>query len=688
MIGLGSSSSLGIGLIIELRDKFTQKANQVSASMNVMHKNADKALKSSFNLMTGVGVAMTVAGVKITRSMISATKESMAFKQVLLNVKALGEMTTAEMDELGRIAQLIGPKYGKDAITVARGMEDLVKAGLKGKDIPKVMEAILQTATAAQEKLEGETGVAARMVDIMMAWGANANQAGRIGDIMAKGAIESTVSFNDLAESMKYSQDILKGLHLTFEESVAMMGVLGNAGIKASMSGTALGNAWREITIALGGTSKKKNKALEMLGLSRGDLMDAHGNLKRPLEILDRIKKGVAGMGDVKRQNVLNDLFGVRGKRGINPLLDFLKKGPNDKWMGKSFQEMVKTLTSDSIGANMKIIEEKSKGAAFQAEQLRANWENFKIAVGNALMPLLNWALPKLISITKALANFANKHPMLVRMIASFGILLITFGGLLTIVGLIGRSMMGLSSGFVAFRTAGLWVWNTLIARALTYFGIMKGIEAGQGINAAGSIFDKRTGRIIKTAFKRGMGGKGLLSWLGKLSPLFARFTGFIARILPSFSSLLPILGNLGRALTGIGIISLVLSTMGISFKNQLLYVLGSIKWVIGSVINAIMGMIEWFGVDLGGGGWSNRQEQIGKASFGGIDNTPDDNRAYSTQDSTGHSFTHARLPAFNPNLKKGDTIVNIHVDGEKTISKKINENNENELSTRYGFSQ
>ena len=684
MIGLGSSSSLGIGLIIELRDKFTQKANQVSASMNAMHDNAQKALKSSFNLMTGVGVAMTAVGYKITRSMISATKESMTFKQVLLNIKALGEMTNNEMNELGRIAMTLGPKYGKDAITVARGMEDLVKAGLKGKDIPKVMEAILQTATAAQEKLEGETGVAARMTDIMMAWGVNADQASRIGDIMTKGAIESTVSFNDLAESMRYSQDILKCLHLNFEESVAMMGILGNAGIKASMSGTALGNAWREVAIAIGGGSKKKNAALHALGLSPKDLMDAHGNLRRPLEILDKIKMGVRDMGDIQRQNILNDLFGVRGKRGVNPLIDFLMKGPNDKWMGKSFQEMVKTLTSDSIGANMKIIEEKSKGAAYQAEQLKANWENFKIAVGDAMMPLLNWALPKLIRITKALTNFATNHPRVIRMVAAFGLLLITFGGLLTMVGLIGRAMTGLSSGFVAFRTVGLWVWNTLIARALTYLGIMRGIEATQGINAAGSIYDKRTGRIIKTAAKRGLRGRGILSGLSKLSPLLTRFGAAI-------KSIVPMLSNLAKGFGFLAALSLVLSMGGVSLKNQFQMLINIVKWAIASAINIVMGLIEalTFGlVDLGGGGWSERQTKINSILGSDIDYSQGP-RNMAPEYHSSYENNSARLPVFHPNTsKKGDTIVNIHIDGEKKISKKINENNENELSTRYGYTQ
>jgi TP901 family phage tail tape measure protein len=688
MIGLGGTSTLGIGLIIELRDRFTQNANKISNTMNSLHGNANKAIRNSLNLMTTVGTGMAVVGYGITRGMKASVEESIKFQQVLLNVKALGEMTNGEMTMLGRNAQSLGPRYGRNAIVVAKGMEDLVKAGLKANDIPKVMEAILQTATAAGDALEGEGGVAARMTDIMMAWGMNSNQAARAGDIMAKASIESTVSFGDLAESMKYSQDILKGLHMTFEESIAMMGVLGNAGIKASMSGTALGNAWREIAIALGGGSEKKNKALASLGLSRGDLMDAYGNLKRPLEILDKIKRGVKGMGDVQRQNVLNDLFGVRGKRGINPLLDFLAKGENDKWMGKSFADMIETLTHGSTGANMKIIEEKSKGIAFQSERLSANWNNFKIAVGNALLPLITRILPILNRMLEKLTAFAQTGlgKWLIRGIALFGLILIPMGVMLMTIGLIGRGMMGLTSGLATFRSTGLWVWNTLIARALTYLGIINGIGKGQRINAAGSLINAATGRIITPAYKMAGGAasaaaSGSLGILGRITPLLSRFGS-------ALSGILPVLGIIGRFLTPIGLISGFLAISGFSFKQQIGVVIASLKWLVASIGNVIMSIIGWIpGVDRPDSlTFSQRQNRIYEHSYGKNDlrnslDTPFYPNSANPYKANGSGN-------FNSLSTPKNTHVHVYIDGQKVLEKKINEGQENELSTQYGLNQ
>lgn len=528
MIGLGSSSTLGIGLIVELRDKFTANANNISASINNMDKSVKASLNNTYNQMTLMGAGMTLVGVGITKSMLNATGEASNFQKIMLNIKALGQLSNEEMTKLSSIAQTLGPKYGKDASAVAAGMEDLVKAGLGAKDIPQVMEAMLQTALGASEKLEGETGVAARMTDMLMAWGFQSRQAGRVGDILARASVQSTVSFNDLAESMKYSQDILKGLNLSFEESVALMAVLGNAGIKASMSGTSLGNAWREITIALGGGSKKKTSALKQMGLTKEDLMDEFGNIKGPLEILDKIKKGIQGMGSVQRQNVLTDLFGVRGKRGVNPLIDFLTKGPSDKFMGMSLSDMVKDLTNNSAGSNVALVEEKMKGAAFQADKLKANWENFKIAVGNALLPALQALLPVLSKIVNGFTALANTTlgKWLITGIALFGAILVPMGIIYTITGLIGKGLLALRGGLTSMQTAGTLAWNSLTGSSTAYLTTLREINAqqqmlnaqmatnmseglimsnlpkGQRFNKAGSVIDEKTGRVIIPANK------------------------------------------------------------------------------------------------------------------------------------------------------------------------------------------
>ena len=94
------------------------------------------------------------------------------------------------------------------------------------------------------------------------------------------------------------------------------------------------------------------------------------------------------------------------------------------------------------------------------------------------------------------------------------------------------------------------------------------------------------------------------------------------------------------------------------------------------------MGILEWIpGVDLGGGGWSKRQDQV---NYGGPLPANYYERSEKIKiDNQNYESPYSRRMKLN----RGDTNVHIYVDGEKTISKKINEGNENELNSRYGYS-
>ncbi len=437
----------------------------------------------------------------------------------MIKIKALsaGDIDTAQMNKLGDMAKNMGMKYGISPTEVAEGMQDLVKAGIKGNVIPGIYEEIIKTSKGAGEALGGEEGVAARMTDMMLAWGIQANQVGRMGDILARGAVQSTVSFRDLSESMKYSQGTLKNLNFTFEESVAMMAILGNSGIKASMAGTSLQHAWQKMSSTLGSISKNKNAitALKMMGLTKADLEDQYGNIRRPLDIMDKMKKGLQGLSNIQRVDVLKQIFGDRGGRAVNPLITFLEKGPNDKFMGLSFQEMVADLTNNSAGSNNRLVSQVMQSPAERIKQLQASVETMKINLGNAMLPMLAKLLPIITRVVNAFANFfkSGAGRTFADMMIAAAPLLVVMGGMLTVTSLIGKSLINSTGLFTSFATAGKWALNTLIGRGLTFASIMGGVGPGQGINKAGNLFDTATGRMVK-------GGFGVGNSSGVMTPL------------------------------------------------------------------------------------------------------------------------------------------------------------------------
>ena len=222
MIGLGGNSTLGIGVLIELRDNFTSTSKRVNTEMERMHSRAKAIMRDNLRNIGTAGLTMMAVGGAMTLGFNSAIKAASTFQYTMAKVKALGQLDNPQTKLLGNFAKSLAKKYGIMPNEIAGAILELVKRGVTGNDIPKVLEAQIMTAIGADERLSGEGGVAARMMDMAMAWGYKASQVNKIGDMMAKGTQLTSMGFLDLAESMKYSQDVLKSLNLSFGESVAI----------------------------------------------------------------------------------------------------------------------------------------------------------------------------------------------------------------------------------------------------------------------------------------------------------------------------------------------------------------------------------------------------------------------------------------------------------------------------------
>jgi len=587
MLGLGSAGTIGLGLVVSLRDQFTGNAGRVNQAMAGLTAGAKNLLRNNSLALAGIGVGMTGMGLAITRSMAGATNEAAQFENTLRSLKAMaGDMTDNEMRRLGEQAWGLSRKYNFGPQQIAKGMEELVKASLKADQIPKVMEAALASALAASENLEGEEGVAARLVDIMMAWQIPAEDAMKVADLMNKTAIESTVSWNQLAESMKYSQDILHSLKIPMEDALALLGLLGNAGIKASIAGTSIGNMFREITEAAGGKSRKKNKALKELGLTPEDLRDATGNLKPLLPLLGLLESRMRGLNTVDKQNILQDLFGTRGKRGANPaldnLVDFMAKGGTASKMGHSLTES-RDILLNAVGATNQINAEKMQTYVNQMGLLKNAIVELKIAAGETLISIMIRGVQLLTKVAHVLTDIV-KNPVgkfIVGTTFLMGALLIPIGAMITLTGALGLSMTMLSVNMKTLGQTARWVWQTLgvsgglrgLATAMSTGGIARALKAMWGV-LSGTMAVNGAGRVVRTIARAGQ------------PMVFASTQGTLMRALTMFATglrfILPYLGWAGIAFG-------VLKMAGFKVTDMLLLVTNALK----SLWNGLMNLVD-----------------------------------------------------------------------------------------------
>ena len=159
------------------------------------------------------------------------------FEAAMSRVKAATDGTAAEMAALTKASQDAGSNTKYTSVQAAGALENLAKAGLSANDSIKTLPAVLALAQAGDIEL----GTASEYVTkAVMGMGLAFDDAGRVADVLAKGANATNTSVDGLAQALSYAAPVANSLGLSLESTVAIIGKFADAGIDASRAGTAL----------------------------------------------------------------------------------------------------------------------------------------------------------------------------------------------------------------------------------------------------------------------------------------------------------------------------------------------------------------------------------------------------------------------------------------------------------------
>ena len=274
------------------------------------------AIAQANGALTGLGAgAATGAKLKSTGKVLTA-----AVTLPLVGIAAQGVKTAADFEvsmasigvnagiggeqlqRLGDLAIQLGADTVFSANEAAEAMLELSKAGIA----PAAIESgvLANTLNLAATEGIGLVEASTIMANTMNAFGLEAEQTGKIVDILASGAVASTAGVADLAGGLKYVGATAKSLNIPLDDTVTALAALNNAGIDSTTAGTSLNRFFLGLT----GGSEKARKAMAELGIG---FEDANGNLKSMEEILPELSRSLEGMGEATRIQTLKTLFGV-----------------------------------------------------------------------------------------------------------------------------------------------------------------------------------------------------------------------------------------------------------------------------------------------------------------------------------------------------------------------------------------
>lgn len=310
-----------------LLDKTTGALNNMGLAGQAM----SKTLQASFNraqervnafgesVKTGlktaavVGIGAVVAGIGV------ATKQFIEFENESRKAGSLfGDLDSAAADfetKLGGIqktARNVAAATEFNATDTSKSLESFAMAGYDSITAMELLAPTADLATAAQLSLGEATDIATASIGAL-GMEANSQNLVKISDVFAKTAASSRTSVQTIFEAVQYAGPTFTAAGQSVETLSAAIAALGNAGIDGSNAGTALNAVFVQLS------SAAKQKELEQLGVS---VKDNAGNFLDLANIVGQLEVALDGLGTAEKSAILNSVFGTRGVKAMNILLD------------------------------------------------------------------------------------------------------------------------------------------------------------------------------------------------------------------------------------------------------------------------------------------------------------------------------------------------------------------------------
>lgn len=408
-------SSLGSSLKTagDQAKKFGRTTNESLLSVSKSMTNVGKDLTKKVTLpLVGIGVgALLTAG---------------NFEAGMNKVRAITGGTEVDIKGLSDQAKELGSSTKFSATEAANAMAFLGMAGFDTTQIMGAMPGTLQLAAAANMGLAEAADITS---NVLSGFGIAVDDLGSVNDALVKTLTRTNTDLSQLGQAFKFVGPVAKGAGVSFNETAAAIGLLGNAGIQAGMAGTSL----RGAISALINPSKQVSDTMAQLGMN---VLDSSGNMLPLNQIIQQLEESGASTG------VMMQLFGQRAGPAMMALVE----------QGSDALRDLTTELDNSGGTAETIANIQMEGFNGAMTELKSAVEGFMIALGESGLLKAMTGFSKFVS--NAFRALSNLNPIFMTTIAVTGALAAAMGPLLIVSGSVIRNFVLLRQTLVGTRAA------------------------------------------------------------------------------------------------------------------------------------------------------------------------------------------------------------------------------------------
>ena len=369
----------------ELR-RLEQQAEQSATALQKIGATGEK-LQAVGDKVSSVGQKLLPVTGVVTGLGTAAVKTAADFDSAMSRVAAVSGATGSDFDKLRDKAREMGAKTKFSATEAADAMNYMAMAGWKTEDMLSGIEGVMYLAAASGEDLATTSDI---VTDALTAFGLTAADSGHFADVLAAASSNANTNVSMMGETFKYCAPVAGALGFSVEDTAEAIGLMGNAGIKASQAGTSM----RSIMTNLTGDVKLSGAAIGDVTIAT---TNADGSMRSLSAILADCRVAFGGMTEAEKANNAETLV---GKNAMSGFLALMNAAPEDiaKVSGavNNCKDAAKNM-ADTMQDNLE----------GQLTILKSQLQELAISFGDLLMP----AVRSIVSGLQGMVDVLNAMP-------------------------------------------------------------------------------------------------------------------------------------------------------------------------------------------------------------------------------------------------------------------------------------
>ena len=389
------------------------------------------ARKQLNSLGKGIAVAAGAGGAMLGAGVAYAVQQYSELEAAVMKAAAVTKEGAANFEAFqnAAFAASSGTQFGAKEAADALGF--LSMAGFEAHQSIAALPGVLDLATAASIDLARASDITS---DILKAARLDVTDLSHVNDVLVKTFTSSNTNLEMLGETMKYVMPVSASFGQSLETTAALAGVMADAGIKASMSGTAM----RQMFLRLAKPMKTTRTAMKDLDIS---LRDGAGGFVDLIDVIGQLEEAQGRLSTADFNEKVARVFGAEALPGVLVLLD---KG--SEALGEFRAQL-----EDSGGTAERVAGLMRETLSAQVKMLRGNIANLAAKLGQMLAPALKAVnellTKKVVALFNSESAFKSMKESVVTALKTFAALIKVMGGVSAAASVVGGGVGEIVNG-------------------------------------------------------------------------------------------------------------------------------------------------------------------------------------------------------------------------------------------------